>query len=45
MQASALDTSAMVAYVNNEPGGVVVEALLDGPDSVCYAHAVNLSSS
>jgi predicted nucleic acid-binding protein len=41
MQASALDTSAMVAYVNNEPGGVVVETLLDGPDAACFAHAVN----
>jgi PIN domain nuclease of toxin-antitoxin system len=37
-----LDASALVAYVTREPGAVVVEALLDDPDTVCYVHAINL---
>jgi predicted nucleic acid-binding protein len=37
-----LDASAMVAYLAGEPGAPVVEALLDAPDALCYAHSVNL---
>jgi predicted nucleic acid-binding protein len=39
---NVLDTSAMLAYVNGEVGGDVVDALLRDPNAVCYAHAVNL---
>jgi predicted nucleic acid-binding protein len=38
----ALDASAMVAYLNGEPGDTVVDGLLQGSDASCYAHAVNL---
>lgn len=38
----AFDASAIVAYLNGEPGDTLVEALLLSPDAVCYAHAVNL---
>jgi uncharacterized protein with PIN domain len=37
----ALDASAMIAYLNGEPGGLVVRQLLTNPDANCYAHAVN----
>src|SRR5712691_6209447 len=37
-----LDASALVAYANGEPGGEIVESLLDDLDAICYAHAVNL---
>jgi PIN domain nuclease of toxin-antitoxin system len=32
----------MIAYLENEPGGSVVEAVLLDPAHVCTAHAVNL---
>jgi predicted nucleic acid-binding protein len=32
----------MVAYLTGEPGGAMVDALLNDPNAVCYAHAVNL---
>ena len=38
----ALDASAIVAYLEGEPGGTVVAALLADPNAFCYAHSVNL---
>jgi PIN domain nuclease of toxin-antitoxin system len=32
----------MIAYLEGEPGGAVVAALLADPNSVCYAHSMNL---
>jgi hypothetical protein len=32
----------MVAYLEGEPGGAVVAALLADPNAVCYAHSINL---
>jgi PIN domain nuclease of toxin-antitoxin system len=39
-----LDSSAMLAYLNSEPGGVIVHGLLadEERDVPIYAHAVNL---
>jgi PIN domain nuclease of toxin-antitoxin system len=37
-----MDSSALVAFLENEPGGDVVEALLLDTGNTCYAHAVNL---
>lgn len=37
-----LDSSAMLAYLQDEGGAGVVEGLLTTPGVVCYAHAVNL---
>jgi PIN domain nuclease of toxin-antitoxin system len=37
-----LDASAMLAYLNGEPGSVVVDRLLRDPQHDCYAHAINL---
>jgi PIN domain nuclease of toxin-antitoxin system len=31
-----------LAFLHNEPGAEVVEDLLLDPDTICYAHAVNL---
>ncbi len=39
---SALDSSAMVAYLRQEPGWQEVATLLAEPNRICYAHAVNL---
>jgi PIN domain nuclease of toxin-antitoxin system len=41
-QVSVLDASALIAYANGEPGGAVVDALLQDPNGICYAHAINL---
>jgi predicted nucleic acid-binding protein len=38
----ALDASAMVALLRNEPGAEVVRQLLRDTVNTCYAHAVNL---
>ncbi|HET6386716.1 MAG TPA: PIN domain-containing protein [Armatimonadota bacterium] len=38
----ALDASALVAYLNGEPGASVVAGLLPDPNNLCYAHAINL---
>lgn len=37
-----LDSSAMIALANNEPGSSVVADLLADPGNKCYAHAINL---
>jgi PIN domain nuclease of toxin-antitoxin system len=37
-----LDSSAMIALANNEPGADVIAALLDDPLHECCAHAINL---
>lgn len=37
-----LDACAMIAYLRNELGGAVVDALLGDPANTCYAHVVNL---
>jgi predicted nucleic acid-binding protein len=38
----ALNASAMIAYLKNEPGAEVVRQLLRDTANICYAHAVNL---
>lgn len=42
MALHALDASAMLAFLKQEPGWQVVEALLLDPNSACHAHAINL---
>jgi PIN domain nuclease of toxin-antitoxin system len=37
-----LDTCSMLAYLQDEPGGEVVEGLLFDTSSICFAHSVNL---
>ena len=37
-----LDASALMAFLDNEPGADVVEGLLLDPANTCFAHAVNL---
>ena len=37
-----LDASALVAYLEAEPGGDVVAVLLADPNAVCFAHSMNL---
>ena len=37
-----LDSSAMIALANSEPGADVVDALLADSLNDCYAHALNL---
>jgi len=32
----------MIAYLRGEPGGSVVNVLLDAPADTCYAHTINL---
>jgi len=39
---NVLDASALVAYANGEAGGDMVDGILQDPDAVCYAHAINL---
>lgn len=38
----ALDGSALLAFLRDEPGAAVVESLLLDAGNTCYAHAVNL---
>ncbi len=38
-----LDSSAMLAWLRNEPGGALVAAILADPQNVVYAHSVNLT--
>ncbi len=37
-----LDSSAMIAYLREEPGALVVRSILTDPNSICYAHAINI---
>lgn len=37
-----LDSSAMLAYLNNETGGAIVSAHLLDADTTCFAHVMNL---
>ena len=37
-----LDASAMIAFLRDEQGAGVVEALLLDPGNTCFAHALNL---
>lgn len=37
-----LDACAMIAYLRGEPGGEVVDRLLQDPAEVCFAHVLNL---
>jgi PIN domain nuclease of toxin-antitoxin system len=37
-----LDASALIAYLQNEPGGADVDAILASPESASYAHVLNL---
>jgi PIN domain nuclease of toxin-antitoxin system len=37
-----LDACAMVAYLENEPGGTIVGSLLADRANTCYAHSLNL---
>lgn len=42
MSIHVLDASAMIAYLSGEPGAQAVDMLLNDPEAVCYAHALNL---
>jgi PIN domain nuclease of toxin-antitoxin system len=42
MPDAVLDASAMNALLRNESGAEAVEALLLDPDTLCFAHSVNL---
>ena len=37
-----LDACAMIAYLQGEAGGSVVDSMLRDPQHACYAHAINL---
>lgn len=37
-----LDSTAMIAFLTNEPGADVIEDILTEPGAVCLAHAINL---
>lgn len=37
-----LDSSALIAFLNGEPGANIVKDLLDDPALACFAHAVNI---
>lgn len=37
-----MDAGPMIAYLQSEPGGDVVQAMLADADTICYAHVVNL---
>jgi predicted nucleic acid-binding protein len=37
-----LDSSAIIAYLRQEPGGASVRKILDTPEDACFVHAVNL---
>lgn len=37
-----MDSTAMIAFLNNEPGADVVETHLLNADAICVAHAINL---
>jgi PIN domain nuclease of toxin-antitoxin system len=39
---SILDACALIAYLQGELGGHVIEALLKDDTSACFAHAINL---
>ena len=38
----SLDAGPMVAYIHHEPGEDVVAELFQSPETVCYAHAINI---
>ena len=42
MSLAVLDACAMIAYLRGESGDVVVDGALCEPDTICYAHAINL---
>jgi len=37
-----LDSSAIIAYLREEAGALVVHEALTDPNIICYAHAINL---
>jgi len=37
-----LDACALIALLQREPGGELVDALLAGKNNICMAHAINL---
>lgn len=37
-----LDSSAMIAYLRQETGAMVVDQVLTDPSNVCIAHSINL---
>ena len=39
---AVLDSSAMIAFLHDEPGADVVEGMFDDKSTRCYAHSVNL---
>lgn len=39
---SVLDTCAILAYLQNEAGAAIVEAIIQDPTSPCYVHSINL---
>ena len=42
MGIEVLDACALVAFIDGEPGGPLVESLLNDPGSTCHVHSVNL---
>lgn len=36
-----LDASALIAFLQGEPGGALVSDAIDDPPNTCYVHAVN----
>jgi PIN domain nuclease of toxin-antitoxin system len=42
MGIEVLDACALVALIDGEPGGPLVESLLKDPGATCYVHSVNL---
>ena len=42
MGIEVFDACALVALLQGEPGGSVVDSLLKGPASTCHVHSVNL---
>ena len=42
MGVEVFDACALLALINGEPGGPLVDSLLEDPASSCYAHSVNI---
>lgn len=37
-----IDASALIAYLEDEPGAEMVDTMLGGSSDVCFAHSINL---
>ena len=42
MTVEIFDACSMLAYIQAEPGGPIIESLLADPSRTCYSHALNL---